>query len=113
MRRAVLSNKPDALTRLCISHLLAGCRFDVVVGARPEVPRKPDPSAALAIAHSLGVAPGRWLYLGDTDTDMRTASGAGMFALGALWGFRDAAELLAAGAQGLLDAPADLLRYLS
>jgi phosphoglycolate phosphatase-like HAD superfamily hydrolase len=33
-----------------------------------------------------------------------------MFAVGALWGFRTGAELLAAGAQILAEQPADLLR---
>jgi hypothetical protein len=32
-----------------------------------------------------------------------------MYAAGALWGFRPAAELLSAGAQTLLPGPADLL----
>ena len=49
------------------------------------------------------------LYLGDTDTDMTTAVGAGMYAVGALWGFRDKAELVTAGARTTLTHPTELL----
>jgi len=43
---------------------------------------------------------------------MLTATAAGMFACGALWGFRTAAELAANGANVLLAKPADLLGFI-
>jgi phosphoglycolate phosphatase len=82
------------------------------VGARPRVPLKPDPSSALEIANRLKLGPARFVYLGDTATDMKTANAAGMFAVGALWGFRDAAELIAGGAAKLIEKPAELLELL-
>ena len=45
--------------------------------------------------------------------DMQTATGAGMYAAGALWGFRSAEELLAAGAQTLFRSPEDLLAWMA
>jgi phosphoglycolate phosphatase len=83
-----------------------------VVGARPDVPKKPDPAAALGIARGLAISPGRILYLGDSATDMQTARAAGMFPVGALWGFRTAAELEANGAQVLINRPMDLVGLL-
>jgi phosphoglycolate phosphatase len=71
---------------------------------------KPDPHGALEIAAGLGIPPAEFIYLGDTNTDMRTALAAGMHPVGALWGFRDEEELRAAGARALLRHPADLLR---
>jgi phosphoglycolate phosphatase len=112
LRMAVLSNKPDDFTREMVGALLAPWRFNAVVGARPEVPKKPDPTMALAIARDLAVSPGRILYLGDSGTDMRTAVAAGMFPVGALWGFRAAAELQASGARGLISRPMELLGFL-
>jgi phosphoglycolate phosphatase len=106
---AVLSNKPDEFTRLCVERLLGRWRFAVVIGARPDVPRKPDPGGALQIAAQLGLAPGQIAYLGDTNTDMRTAVAAGMFPVGALWGFRTADELTASGARVLIQKPLDLM----
>ncbi|MHC4933228.1 MAG: HAD family hydrolase [Planctomycetota bacterium] len=108
----ILSNKPDDFTRMTVEALLPHWDFRVVRGVLPEVPRKPDPTAALRIAEELGIPPGEFLYCGDTDTDMRTAVAAGMVPLGALWGFRDAEELRAAGASVLLERPQDLLALI-
>ena len=76
------------------------------------MPRKPDPSAALEIADKLGIPPSEFLYLGDTDTDMKTANAAGMCPIGVLWGFRTAEELSASGAKALIQNPTDLLGIL-
>jgi phosphoglycolate phosphatase len=80
-----------------------------VRGARPDVPNKPHPAGALALAGELGLSPGAIAFVGDSATDMKTARGAGMLPVGVLWGFRDAAELTGSGARHLLAAPADLL----
>jgi len=110
--KAVLSNKPDAFTRLTVEKLLAGWTFDPVIGVRSGIPRKPDPAGALQIAARLQVRPRECLYLGDTNTDMQTARAAGMFAVGATWGFRPGEELRASGAQVLLDTPTEVLDLL-
>ena len=106
---AVLSNKLDEFTRLCVTRLLSKWQFAAVQGATPELPKKPEPAGALAIAAKLAIAPAEFLYLGDTNTDMRTAVAAGMYPVGALWGFRTAEELRDAGAAVLARAPADVL----
>jgi phosphoglycolate phosphatase len=112
VRMAILSNKPDPATREVVAKLLPRWTFEVVRGARDAVPLKPDPAAALDVAAALGAAPRDVLYLGDTNTDMQTARAAGMRAVGALWGFRTADELLAAGARDLIAHPLDLLPLL-
>lgn len=109
---AVLSNKPDELTALCVARLLPRWAFAVVLGAGPELPRKPDPAGALRIAARLRIACAQILYLGDTGTDMQTAVAAGMFPVGALWGFRTAEELRTNGARVLLSTPQELLAIL-
>ena len=83
MPMAILSNKPEVFTKLTVERLLPQWHFDPLRGARQDTPRKPDPAAALAIAAVWGVEPAQCLYLGDTNTDMATAVGAGMFAVGA------------------------------
>ncbi|MBS3733820.1 MAG: HAD family hydrolase [Phycisphaerae bacterium] len=112
VRRAVLSNKPHDTTCLCVTGLLGRWTFDAVRGVSDATPRKPEPAGALAIARELGIPPERWLYVGDTNTDMRTAAAAGMYAAGAVWGFRDADELTAAGANALAQTPTDVLELL-
>lgn len=109
---AVFSNKPDEFTRLCVAQLLPRWSFVGVMGASPDWPPKPDPAGALEMARRMQSPPSETLYLGDTNTDMQTATAAGMHPVGALWGFRTAAELLTHGARVLLDTPGDLLRLL-
>lgn len=112
LRLCVLSNKSDDLTRLFVARLLPRERFEVVLGATAELPKKPAPEAPLHIAARMSVPPSEFLYLGDTATDMRTAVAAGMYPVGVLWGFRTAEELRDAGARVLIDRPADLLALL-
>lgn len=109
----IVSNKPDAFTRLCVVELLPNWRFDPVFGQREGIPRKPDPAGALEAAHLVGVAPRDVIYLGDSGTDMQTASAAGMYGVGALWGFRGRDELRRAGAKKLLQRPEQLLDFFA
>lgn len=112
LRLAVLSNKPHPATVEVVQHFFPPGRFDAVFGARPEVPIKPDAGAALEVARQLGIPPREFLYLGDTNTDMQTANAAGMYAVGALWGFRTAGELRESGARVLIGHPRDFLKLL-
>jgi phosphoglycolate phosphatase len=109
---ALLSNKPDDFTRLCASAYLARWPFRAVLGQREGTPRKPDPAAALEIAHRLGIPVGQFLYVGDSAVDMETARRAGMRPVGVSWGFRPAEELWAAGAEAAIAHPAELLGIL-
>jgi phosphoglycolate phosphatase len=111
-RLAVLSNKPDDFTKRMIAHYFQPSPFAVVRGQLPNVPLKPDPTAARLIAQELGIPPAHWLYLGDTNTDMRTARAAGMHAVGVLWGFRDRDELVESGAEHIVAKPEDVLALL-
>ena len=111
-KMAVLSNKMDSFTRDMVKNLLADWQFEEVLGAQPSIPRKPDPAGALLISRQCGVLPEEFLYLGDSNTDMQTAVNAGMYPVGALWGFQSADQLLAAGAQKLIAKPLELLTLL-
>jgi len=108
----VLSNKPHDFTCKIVETILPQWRFDPLLGSRPGVPKKPDPTAALEIIEKLRLRPEEFLYVGDTAVDMQTAVAAGMFPAGALWGFRTAEELKDAGARVLLEHPIDLLRLV-
>lgn len=109
---AVLSNKPDPLTRLVVRETLDGVPFAAVQGSLPGVPLKPDPASALSIARDISVDPEQMLYLGDSGIDMRTAVAASMFPVGALWGFRTEFELIDEGAKTTISSPLELLELL-
>jgi phosphoglycolate phosphatase len=112
VRLAVLSNKADAFTRRLVEGLLPGVPFTSIYGERSGVPRKPDPTAALAVAAELGVAPGDCAFVGDTAVDMNTARNAGMYSIGVTWGFRSPEELRTHGARALATPADELLAAL-
>jgi len=49
------------------------------------------------------------LMIGDTSYDMAMARAAGATAIGALWGYHDAAELRRAGAHHIAAHPRDII----
>jgi phosphoglycolate phosphatase len=112
VRMAVLSNKPEPFTRSCVGQLFGGYPFVSVLGDVPERSRKPDPAGVFEILAVAGVSADDVLYVGDTDTDMRTATGAGVCAVGVTWGFRSADELLRHGAKHLLTEPGEMVALL-
>ncbi len=110
---AILSNKPHKFTNLYANKLLPNIPFVDIVGQKEEVPKKPDPFAALQIASKFQLAPGDILFIGDTPTDMQTAKNSNMIAVGVAWGFRTQNELINNGADYIIQTPAELLELLN
>jgi phosphoglycolate phosphatase len=109
---AVVTNKPHRFATLMIAHYFNSSIFGHISGQRDGIPKKPDPSLALATAHEMGVVPGNCLFLGDSAVDIETARRAGMLAVGAAWGFRPVSELRDAGATHVIEQPIDLLSLI-
>ena len=111
VKTAVLSNKPDNMTRFIAGALFPGL-FDIVHGQRAGVPKKPDPAAVFEICEALGVRPAECLYVGDSGVDMQTGANTGMPTAGVTWGFRGADELRQNGAVHLADDAGALRRLI-
>lgn len=109
IRLAVCSNKPHPAAVKVIAQLY-GDDFDMVLGQSDAIRRKPAPDGPLMIAGKFGVRPEECMYVGDTSTDMKTGKAAGMFTVGALWGFRDREELNTNGADLVAEHPTDLVK---
>jgi phosphoglycolate phosphatase len=112
LRQCILSNKPDAFTKKCTAHFFPSIKFDMVVGHSERFPRKPDPTSARWIASQLEIGSERIAYVGDTNTDMKTAVDAGLHAIGVTWGFRPESELREWGADSIANDPRELTRLL-
>ena len=112
LKLAVLSNKPQEFTVLTVKHFLQDWNFDIILGQRENVPKKPDPTGMLEICQQLEISSEDFLYLGDTATDMKTAVAAGCYPVGVLWGFRSEKELKDNGAQAIIKNPLDALNLL-
>ena len=109
---AVITNKPADQAKWVMDTLLPGAPLDVVWGQQPPFAVKPDPAVYHHVCNLLGVQAGETLYCGDSDVDMLFAKNAGAKGAGCLWGFRDEAELKAAGADYLAKVPLGILECL-
>ena len=113
IKKTILTNKPHDTAEKVIEKFLSKYDFEIVLGARPGVPKKPNPEAALEIAEKMDIDCSGFLYLGDTKIDMHTATSSGMFPVGVLWGFRKADELIESGAKILITHPLNLLEFFN
>ena len=108
---AVLTNKPDAAAGPVVERYYPGV-FDVVQGALPDMPTKPDPTLLLRLMERIGAKPESTLFVGDSDVDIRTAKNGNLHSCGVLWGFRTREELLAEGAEQLVQTAEELTNYI-
>ncbi|RXI28066.1 HAD family hydrolase [Aliarcobacter trophiarum] len=109
---AVLSNKPDLMTKEYVKTIFKDYPFIEVHGQKTDTPKKPSPIAAIKIAEALNTTCSDIFFVGDTKVDMQTAKSANMKAIGVLWGFRDEKELKEFGADFIVKSPLDILNIL-
>lgn len=112
IKAAVLSNKAHERTLDNVEAVFGLDSFDLVFGEKPGVNRKPDPEGVFLIMKTLGVRPEECLYLGDTNTDMKTGQAAGVDTVGVTWGFRDRSELEAYHPKYLAGTPKEVQEIL-
>ncbi len=96
----VATGKSDrGLAATLATHALA--RLFVATHTADRHPSKPDPSMLIAAMADAGAEPANTVMIGDTVYDMQMAAAAGTRAIGVAWGYHEAHELIAAGAQGV------------
>lgn len=86
--------------------------FDVVVTADDTPRHKPSPDPVLHALDALGAGPDGACYVGDAPFDIAAGRAAGVVSIGVTWGFFSREELEAAGADLIVDTPAELLGVL-
>ena len=109
---AVLSNKPHEFTVSYVNHFFKNYNFKEIHGQKKDVPKKPDPKAALDIVKCLDSSCENTYFIGYTKIDMQTAKSANMTAIGVLWGFRDEKELRDFGADFIVSNPLEILKII-
>ena len=109
---AVLSNKPHEFTVSYVNHFFKNYNFKEIHGQKKDVPKKPDPKAALDIVKCLDSSCENTYFIGDTKVDMQTAKSANMKAIGVLWGFRDEKELRENGADFIVKEPLEIINII-
>lgn len=100
---AIVSNKPDVATKSLSKELFGNLP---AWGESADCARKPAPDMLFKAIKELGAD--TCIYVGDSEVDVLTAKNAGVKCLSVLWGFRDKACLLDAGATHFCEKPQDM-----
>lgn len=105
---AVASNKYQVATERIVNRFFPDI-FDVILGERVGIERKPDPQIVYDILDHL---PAKAVYLGDSLVDRDTARNAGVPFVACSWGFVPREQLVEAGIDRIIDHPQQLLDNL-
>lgn len=109
---AVISNKFDSAVKELCARWFADW-IELAVGESESVAKKPSPTGVLIALKELNSHPQNALYIGDSEVDIATAQNAGVRSVGVTWGFRNRDVLKTAGADFIIDTPAELLDLLN
>lgn len=110
LRIYLATSKREIFARRILEHLELAAYFDGVYGSVPggELDHKPELLAHILSRQNLTSSQG--LMVGDRRHDIIGAHAVGMRGLGVLWGYGNRDELETAGADQLVESPADLAR---
>ena len=112
---AVASNKYQAATEKIVAQLFPGI-FDVVLGERVGVERKPNPQIVFDILEAkserLEAKGEEILYIGDSLVDAETARAAGATLVLCTWGFGTREQMEGAKPDYLVDHPLEVLEAM-
>ncbi|WP_025724767.1 HAD family hydrolase [Acholeplasma granularum] len=108
---AVVSNKHQNGVDKVINHYFPNI-FDLVIGERDNLPKKPDPKPLLYAVEKLESTIEKSIFIGDSEVDLQTANNAKMDVIGVTWGFRDKNVLMNYNPKYLIDDPLKILEIL-
>jgi phosphoglycolate phosphatase len=107
----LISNKQEEFCRRILSHFDLADRFCAVLGGDSLPRRKPDPAPLLEVMLRCNFGPPETVMVGDSPADILAGKAAGTATCGVSYGFRSREELLAAGADLIIDRFGELLQY--
>ena len=113
---AVASNKYQAATEKIVAQLFPNT-FDVVLGERDGIARKPDPQIVRDILAYLTdnqypITNNRHLYIGDSLVDAETAKAANLPFIACTWGFCTTEQLQTAAPDYMVHHPSEILKLV-
>lgn len=105
---AVLTNKQQDNALYVLNSVFGENYFDFILGQDDTHEKKPSRTGVDIILRKMNVKEDECIYIGDTNTDMKTGKNAGLFTVGVTWGFRDYEELKKGEPQAIIDSPLQL-----
>ena len=112
IKLAVITNEGKRVTMFLVDSFGITDYFDIIVTRDDVGVLKPNPKGLLKIIDFLKVDKSQILLIGDSPIDIETARNAGITAWGVLNGFGKREELIAKGAERILDNIDDLLKFI-
>lgn len=107
---AVASNKYQTATEKIVNHFFPNT-FDIVLGERENVPRKPNPQIVWDILSNL-TEQSDIIYIGDSLVDAETAKAADATLVLCTWGFCTEEQLKTANPNYMINHPSELLNIV-
>ena len=110
---AVASNKYQTATEKIVAQLFPGI-FDIVLGERENIARKPDPQIVYDILSTLNtqLSTTNCLYIGDSLVDAQTAKAANLPFVACTWGFCTREQLLTVTPDHMVNHPLEILTLI-
>jgi phosphoglycolate phosphatase len=109
---AVVSNKIEYLVKALNVDVFENI-FDEAIGETKDIPIKPAPDMIFKAIKLLDSTIEESIFIGDSDTDMKTAVNAQITSIGVTWGFRDKETLIKEGAKHIISDPFDMIKIIS
>ena len=78
LKKAIVTNKPDQLTKKILGELSLASYFDMVIGLDSGYPAKPDPTSTQQVMKMLNASPNEVIFIGDSKVDDETCRNAGV-----------------------------------
>lgn len=110
IKSAIVTNKYDVAARELKDVFFPS--VDVVVGAQAGIRPKPSPDGVYKALELLSADTAHAIYVGDGETDMKTAAACKMPAVAVTWGFRDESVLRTFEPAFVIHEPRELLNVL-
>ena len=114
VKTAIVTNKSERVAKQIIEGSFGkpGELIDVSISEHPNMVLKPAPDELLNVGRQFDISMSETLYIGDHGIDMLTGKNAGATACGVTWGFHTAEELVASGADLVVDRPEQIVDYI-
>ena len=88
-KKAVISNKREALSKKVMNGLGLTGFFDVILGADSVSERKPSPAPIYEVLKRVGIPKESAVMIGDSDVDVQAGKAAGIKTIAVTYGYRD------------------------
>ncbi len=108
----VISNKNGRISKLLIDYFFPNS-FEFVIGDKMGFSKKPDPSSIFYIMNKYNLNKEDFIYIGDSEVDIKTIKEANINGIIVSYGFRKKELLQTMWDNTIVDKPIDILKHIN